>query len=132
MKVEVARFTTLAESQAHARRKVDEAAEAVRIRYLTPGSGQALEYEAAHREAERRLQGIAGTYPMLQADVDAGLAVDLDDAATLVVQTRAQWETLGAVIRTIRLGAKHQIGQAQTQADVAQLRDGAIAQLESL
>jgi len=104
LKVEVFAHDTLAEAKAAAKQAIDAAAEQVRARYLTPGSGQALEYEAVHREAERRLAGEPGAYPMLQADVDAGLATDLDDAATLVSQMRAQWETVGAAIRRLRLG----------------------------
>lgn len=132
MKVEVARFEDLNAAKTAAKRAIDDAAELTRRRYLTPGAGQAMEYEAVVREAERRLAGKPGAYPMLQSDVDAGLASDLDDAATLVMQRRSQWETVGAAIRSLRLARKRDLDGANTQAMVAQIREQAKAELDAL
>lgn len=115
-----------------AKREIDQMAENVRMKYVTPGSGQAMEHEAAHREAEQYLEGKPGAYPMLQADIAAGLAADLDGAAQMVMQMRSQWELLGAAVRRIRLQSKRQIDQMSSQAEVEQVRDQAIAQLGAL
>ena len=132
MKVEVLRFSDLAAAQAHAKQRIDEAAESARTKYITPGSGQAMEYEAAAREAERFIADQPGPYPMLQADVDAGLASDLWAAAQLVLGMRGAWEPVGAEIRRVRLQAKREVDQAATQAQVAQIRDAALSALAQL
>jgi hypothetical protein len=131
----VSRFAGLAEAQAYAMRIVDEAAERARLRYITPGAGQAMEYEAAQREAEAFLRNGAGArpvYPMLQADVDAGLAPDLQTAAAQVVAARGQWEAAGAIIRRHRLEAKRLIAEASAQREVAERRETAVATLAQL
>lgn len=132
MKVEVSRFATVEDARAAAKRTIDEAAEEARQRYLTPGAGQALEYEAVYAEALRYVAAKAGPYPMLQADVDAGTAEDLAEAAAVVITTRQEWEQAGAIIRSLRLAGKRQIDEAETQADVAQIRKQVIAQLADL
>ena len=132
MKVEVRRFADLSEAREHAKRVIDETAEQVRLKYITPGSGQAMEYEAAAKEAERFLEGKPGAYPMLQADVTAGLSPDLNHAALTVIGMRGQFEMLGSGIRTLRLSAKRQVDLASTQAAVAQIREQALATLATL
>jgi len=132
LKVEVKRWDSLAEARENAKHIIDQQAERTRLKYITPGSGQAMEYEAAVREAERFMAGEQGSFPMLQADVSAGLAPTLVAAAQLVLGMRAAWEPLGAGIRTIRLSAKRQVDLATTQAQVAQIREQAVAQLLSL
>jgi hypothetical protein len=132
LKIEVHRHSQLSDAKEYAKRVIDEAAEAARLRYLTAGSGQALEYEAAAKEAERYVEGEPGAYPMLQADVDAGLSADLAAAAASVLYMRAQFGLVGATVRSVRLGAKCQVDQATTQAQVAQLREAAVATLAAL
>jgi hypothetical protein len=139
MLVEVSRFATLAEARAHAQRAIDEAAERARTKYITPGSGQAMEYQAALAEAQRRVanNGGGGQYRMLQADVDAGTihpvtglpVANLDEAADAVLIMYGAWEHVGSMIRAVRLGGKAQVAQATTQAQVAQIRDATIAGL---
>lgn len=122
----------LERAKTEAKRAIDEAAESARGRYLSPGSGQALEYEAAAREADLFLRSGPGGrahFPMLQADVDAGLAPDLRTAAEKVAAARDLWEGVGAMIRKWRLEAKRQIEVASTHAQVTQIRDGALRKL---
>lgn len=94
---------------------IDLQAERSRLKYITAGSGQALEYRETAEEAARYVatQG-AGSYPMLQASVDAGEAATLADAAALVAQREAAWATIGASIRQKRIAAKRAIAAAQT------------------
>lgn len=132
MKVEVSRFGGLAAAKKAAKRAIDDAAEVARGRYLAAGAGQAMEYEALIREAERYLQGRPGAYPMLQAGVDAGETPDLNAAANLVVNKMAQWEMVGAKIRRVRLARKREVDAAGTQSEVAQIRNQAKSDLGAL
>lgn len=140
MQVDVSRFASLDEAKAYARRAIDEAAERARTKYVTPGSGQAMEYQACREEAIRYLGGESGSWPMLQADVSGGTlhpvtgqpVQNLEEAAEAVMIMYGAWQQVGAAIRTIRLGAKAQVTQASSQAQVAQIREQAIASLDSL
>ena len=132
MQVKVSRFDSLEDAQAVARRAVDERAEEVRVLFITPGSGQALEYQSVIEEARAFEAGQPGPYFMLQADVDAGMAQDLSEAADLVLQTRANWEMVGASIRSIRLGFKEQVKNALTIPEVNAIRDQAFMAFDAL
>ena len=132
MLVKVERFDTLEAAQSYALRAVDEAAEQTRGRYLSSGSGQAMEYEEAHRQALAYQGDPAATYPMLEAGVEAGLAPSVADAAALVLQRRDEWQAIGKTIRSIRLRAKREIREATTQREVAQIRERATRDLGAL
>ncbi len=93
--------------------KIDAQAETCRLRYITAGAGQALEYRETAEEAARYVAtGGAGSYPMLQASVNAGEAATLNDAAVLVAQREAAWTIIGATIREKRINAKRAIHAA--------------------
>ncbi len=100
--------------------QVDAQAEAVRQSFITPGSGQALEYQQSAEQARALIAGGTDDYPMLQSDVDAGTidprtgdAVStLEEAADLILYREAQWRDAGALIKTARLLAKQAIGAA--------------------
>lgn len=125
----------LEDVQRRATQAVDEAAERARLKYISAGAGQALEYEAAQREADIFLRnGVGGRpeYPMLQADVDAGVAVDLQAAAQRVAAARDGWEAAGAGIRRERLRAKRLIAEASTRHEALSARDAGLAALAQL
>jgi hypothetical protein len=132
MRIEVFKHQDLATTRLKAKEEIDAAAEAARTRYITPGSGQVLEYEAAYREAVDYAAGLSGTYSMLQADVDAGLAADLAAAAATVILTRQQWEEIGSVIRRIRLQAKAAVDAEPTSEEVVKIRIRTVAQLGAI
>lgn len=132
MLINVERFDSLEAAQSYALRAVDEAAEQTRGRYLSSGSGQAMEYEEAHRQAVAYQNDPDESYPMLEADVEAGLAETVADAADLVLQRRGEWESIGKAIRSARLQAKREIREATTQAGVAQIREQARGSLAAL
>jgi hypothetical protein len=102
------------------RRGVDSAAETARLRYITPGTGQAMVYLAKEEEARAVLavQGppVAGQYPLLEADVSIGAAKSVVVAAQTVGMLAAQWRRVAAEIGTIRLGAKAAITKATGEA----------------
>lgn len=100
--------------------EVDQKAEAMRLLFVTPGAGQAMEYQEALAQARAFIANEAGDYPFLEADVTAGtidprtgLAVQtIEEAAALVIWMHGRWQMAGAAIRAVRLGAKAAIGAA--------------------
>lgn len=104
------------------RAQVDADAAAARLKYITAGAGQAMEYQAVTTEAER-IAGdqapVLADYPMLAASIGIDLdpqtgapATDLQGAARSVMAAAAQWSAVGAEIRRVRLAAKDAIGKA--------------------
>lgn len=117
--------------------QVDAAAEAARLQFITPGSGQALEYEATAAEAARALALPAGSalqdadYPWLAAERDAikvasGQALTLLAVAQMAQATMAGWSQAGSAIKRIRRTAKLQIGAASTIEQVHAVLDGLV------
>ena len=102
------------------RRGVDAAAEQTRLRYITPGTGQAMVYLAKEEEARAvlalQVPPTAGEYPLLEADVGIGAAESVVAAAQTVVTLAAQWRMVAAAIETTRLGAKAAITAAKNEA----------------
>lgn len=95
--------------------KIDLDAEAARLKYITAGSGQALEYrEVAEETARYAATGGAGEYPMLQASVSVGEAPSLAEAAALIAAREQGWAMIGAEIRRLRLTAKMAVTAAAT------------------
>lgn len=104
--------------------QIDIDAEAQRALYITPGSGQAMEYQQAAVEAGALLAALAadpaheptpGAYPMLEASV--GIDGDtLADVAATVAAMHAQWQAIGSAIRGARLAAKAAVLAAEDEA----------------
>lgn len=109
--------------------KLDDDAERVRLRYITPGAGMAMTYNekfaqaqgvnAIGKEAANAMsqQEREAQFPTLSASV--GLeAATLWDCAQLVLQKYAQFAALSLFIERTRLSGKKAIAEAQT-ADAA-------------
>lgn len=102
----------LAIFEAHSHAVVDADAERVRQQFITPGGGQALEYNEVRAELERYDAVIAASgtpvdsdYPFVAADAaarDMTLAASMDE----VRAARDAWIVIGAKIRAARLAAK--------------------------
>ena len=113
-------------AQARALASIDAAAEAARTLFLTPGSGQALEYQATQADAERAVADpeplTAAAYPWLEAErlalAAVGTAATLSEVADLVLQQQAAWTQVGAAIKEIRRTAKMQVAAATTASEV--------------
>lgn len=96
---------------------VDQAAEIERLKYITPGAGQAMTYQAKVDEVRALAQDLdpdAANYPLLAAEIGI-TAESLQDVAAAVLGAYRQWQQLGAVIERARLGAKAEIDAATTQ-----------------
>lgn len=122
----------LAQAKLQAEREVDQRAEAARLRWITAGYGQMLEYQATEREAERLRDagwiGAASAYPFLVAEQDAladvGSVMTLRQVAEAVLAEAAGWATVGAAIKRIRRSAKLRIGAAASVAQIAGILAG--------
>lgn len=129
--VAVAPMIPLDESKLLAAKQVDQAAEAARLAFVTPGAYQALEYERAAEQAEAYVAGTITESVTLQADVDAGTVdprtgaavTTLAEAADLVLFRRAQWVAVLDAIRAVRLKAKADIAAAPDAAAVQAVLD---------
>lgn len=93
---------------------VDAAAEIERLKFITPGVGQALTYQQKAEEAKACLassQPDAEDYPLLSAEIGI-TASDLMGVAQIVSNAYAQWRVVGAAIEAVRLSAKAAIDTA--------------------
>lgn len=118
----VARAETLEElaaAKAAAAAKIDADAEAARLRLITPGAGQSLEYAATEAEA-RAFVAAGGTgepeaYPWLNAErLAAGGTATVAQVAQQVLALADAWHATGAEIKRIRRSAKLQVEAAAT------------------
>jgi hypothetical protein len=130
----------LASRKASLKSRLDEIAEAERLKYVTPGAGQAMEYQQAAAEAEALLTAIAvdpdyeplpETYPMLAASIgiDGGT---LAEVAATVSTMHGQWRQIGSAIRAARLAGKAAIDAAETAEDAQAAFDAVVWPAESL
>ncbi len=98
--------------------QVDAAAERERTRYITPGSGQAMTYQAKADEARRLAADPspdAADYPLLSAEVGI-TAPDLASVGAVVLAAYQAWQGIGAAIEGARLGTKQAIDLAEDEA----------------
>lgn len=100
---------------------VDEQAEQARLLYITPGYGQALEYEQTEREALlfQANGGEAELYQMLVAELEARQAtgepaLTLAAVADEVAAQSASWLAAAATIKRLRRQHKILLNQATT------------------
>lgn len=97
---------------------VDTAAETERLKYITPGEGQAMTYQQKVTEAQAYKAATdpqVSDYPILSSEVGITSAT-LDEVADIVLAAFAQWQQIGAAIEAIRLGAKRDIDAAADEA----------------
>lgn len=110
----------LARLKEHRKAEIDAEAERQRLRWITPGAGQAMTYQQKSAEALRLIDDPAPAvenYPMLAAEIGV-TAPDLAGVGTIVRAAYQQWLLVGAAIETVRLAAKQAIDNAGTIADV--------------
>ena len=106
-KLSIKRHATSEVARTQYAAKVDEHAEMVRCRYITKGDGQAMSYEAKHRQA------LAGGGAMITAEARA-LGITEQEVIDSVLAARERWELAGAKIEAARIKAKRDIRQADT------------------
>lgn len=98
--------------------EIDAVAENERLKYITPGNGQAMTYQQKVTEAQAfkaATSPLASDYPMLSSEVGI-TAETIGEVADIVLAAFAQWQQIGAMIESIRLGAKRDIDAAEDEA----------------
>ncbi len=100
--------------------QVDTEAEQGRLRYLTSGTGQALEYQASEADARAFIAngGDLTNYPFLKAEIDALGDSDPVAVATTVIAQADAWRMAGSEIKRLRREAKLKINAATTPAEI--------------
>ena len=96
---------------------VDQAAETERLNFITPGAGQAMTYQQKIDEArafKAASSPKAADFPVLSSEVGI-TAETLSEVADIVLAAFAQWQQIGAMIESIRLGAKRDIEAAEDE-----------------
>jgi hypothetical protein len=114
--------------KAAARARVNAAAEAARQAYITPGAGQALEYQATETEARTLLAlpdpaaADPAALPFLVAEQAAlasqGQRVTLSQVAAQVLALASAWAQAGARIKELRRGAVLAIDAAANPVEI--------------
>lgn len=110
----IERRIDLEKEKAHARRLIDEAAEATRLLFITPGSGQSMVYGQKFREAEYYLANpniSVGEIPHLHDEATL-YGIDLLTMASIVISKAHEWNQVSADIETTRLAAKMAVDNA--------------------
>lgn len=95
---------------------VDTTAETERLKYITPGAGQAMTYQQKMEEVRALAQDAVpdlANYPMLSAEIGV-TAATLREVAAVVLAAYQQWQQVGAGIEGLRLRAKAAIDAAET------------------
>lgn len=113
-------------ARARAIRAIDQAAESARQLWITPGSGQAMEYQESSDEAARAIAAAdpldPADYPWLAAEQAAqaqvGQMLTIRQVAQITAGTRAAWVSAGSTIKELRRAAKLRVAEATTPGEV--------------
>lgn len=146
--------TPLSELRNQAKVEIDQVAESIRAKYLTPGSGQAMTYMKKVADAEKFNKALAAynadrlltppigvvnpetvlatTYPWVNSEVVAQVTITGQQAAADILAQDSLLNSLGAQIEAIRRSGKIVVDskQAATTINVAKL--DTITQLQAL
>lgn len=99
--------------------QIDADAETERLKYITPGAGQAMAYLQKAMEATAYLAATdpdPADYPLLAAEV--GITGDtIADVAAVVDAHYQAWRVIGAAIEQARLGGKAAVDATETVED---------------
>ncbi|OOO15664.1 hypothetical protein [Agrobacterium pusense] len=121
----MASITGLAALQTAMKAVVDARAESERLKYITPGQGQALTYQRKSEEARRAAledNPRADDFPLLAASL--GIEGDsIAQIAELVLTQDAAWASVGSAIERDRLMAKRAIDAATTPTKIQVIID---------
>lgn len=97
--------------------EVDQQAEQVRLRFLTPGAGQAMTYTRKEAEARAFVADAGAATPFLAAEAPArGMTVA--ELAAEVIALADAWCLIGSAIEGLRMGAKTAIARAATLGEI--------------
>ena len=128
-----ANATPLATLQQIAKYNIDQQAEVTRLKYVTPGSAQAMVYQEKGDEAADYVAtgypADLSSYPFIQAEVNA-TGKTATAAADDILAQKSAWIALGAATEEVRLSGKAAVDAATDEAGIDAARDAAIAALE--
>ncbi|CAB4327459.1 MULTISPECIES: hypothetical protein [unclassified Brucella] len=122
------RASPLETIKAQLKRRIDADAETERLKYITPGNGQAMTYQQKVDEArafKAASNPKAADYPVLSSEVGI-TAETLSEVADIVLAAFALWQQIGAAIESIRLGAKRDIDAAEDEAAARAIVDAIV------
>ena len=124
---------TLDTFKAEAKLSVDNMAEATRLKYVTPGSSQAMTYQEKGDEAADYVANgypvDLSSYPFIQAEVNA-TGNTATQAADNILAQKSAWIMIGAAVEEVRIGGKINIDVATNEAEVEVARLAAVTALE--
>lgn len=113
---------TLEELKAKLLVRIDEEAEAARLAFLTPGSGQAMEYEDTESQARGYIAGTltSSQIPLVVAEKEAREDADetgltLTSVANDIIAQADTWRLAQAEIKKLRRAAKLKVTNAGTK-----------------
>ncbi len=108
---------------------IDYNAELERLKYITPGAGQALEYRETQDEALSWQEGgSAENYPFLFAEVQAvqealGVEVTVGQVVEEVLNQLGAWKQQGSKIKFLRRSRKLRIQQLDNEEAIMKILD---------
>lgn len=109
-------FCSLAALKVGMKKEIDAAAERERLKYITPGAGQAMTYQQKMEEVRALAQDPdpePGNYPLLSAEIGI-TAPTVSEVAAVVLSAYQQWQHVGARIEASRLAAKKTLSEVET------------------
>ena len=109
-------------------RKVDSEAEAFRLNFITPGSGQAMTYQYKANEVKAWTADNSVATPFLSAEA-ASRGMTVAELAAEAAAQIAAWTIMGSKIEGERMGAKAAIAAG---VDAAAIRTAATVDWEAL
>lgn len=107
----------LDETKASLKAAIDVAAEAERLKYITPGAGQSMTYQEKLAELvryEADTNPLKADYPMMSAEIGI-TAGSLTAVAATIRGAYDLWKQIGGAIEIARLQAKANIDKAATE-----------------
>lgn len=113
--------------------RIDADAERQRLKYITPGHGQAMVYSEKASEAVRFAADTSptlGNYPLLMAEV--GLTADtIEDVVQTILSRRNLWLWIAAKIERARLQAKKLVNESDSPEEIEAIVAGVIWEVEA-
>jgi hypothetical protein len=110
----------LAVARARASAVISDAAEAARLRFVTPGSGKAMAYQEKAAEAKAYAAAVSPVpedYPLLAAEIGI-TAESLAGVAAIVLERYGAYKAIEAVIGGTEAAAKRAVIEAGSSAAV--------------
>ncbi|MCH8505068.1 MAG: hypothetical protein LAT50_12175 [Ectothiorhodospiraceae bacterium] len=129
--MKVSRFPDVDAARRHYLGAIDEAAGALRAKYITDVPGQPSTYERKERDARSVLADEPGPHPWGEAEAEA-LDVSMTEAAQLILAQAEAWEQLGCMVERERMRHKRLVREAETARDADAVYQAALAAFDQI